>query len=376
MTIIVPHGFEPNYTLGFVKGLVAHNIDLCVISSDIDQLRLTKIGINNINLRGSQDHNRTFLSKAINIIKYYAYLLIYLLQNQRNVIHFTGLFGNSSILYDGIILNLFFKLVSSRYIYTVHNILPHSKQNSQLFRWIYRIIYIVPDILLVHTHLAKQQLVEKFHVPERKIIVISIGLNEEIPVTKITQNEAKKHLGFNSQDNIVLFFGKADTYKGLDILIEAFDQLNLPSMKLLIAGWFPDSSYRQQITSAINNADHRAAIYLHEAFIPNDEVEYYFKSADVLVLPYRNIYQSGVVFLCFNFGLPIVSTPVGSIPEFIGDDMGIITETNDPQGIADGLRHFFEAKDKFNREIIAAKAKKYKWENLCKALVPLYKERY
>jgi glycosyltransferase involved in cell wall biosynthesis len=375
MAIIVPHGFEPNYTLGFVKGLAANGIDPSVISSDTDQLRFTEIGIKNINLRGSQDHGRPFLAKAINILRYYARLLIYLLKNRRKIVHFTGLFGNSSILFDGIVLNLFFKLISLRYLYTVHNILPHSRENSRFFRWIYRFIYMVPDILLVHTHLARQQLVEQYFVPERKVIVISIGLNEEMPVTEITREDAKKRLGFDTQDNIVLFFGKADTYKGLDILIEAFDRLDLTSAKLLIAGWFPDPSYRRQITSAISTARRRADIHLHEAFIPNEEVEYYFKSGDVLVLPYRNIYQSGLVFLCLNFGMPLVVTAVGSLPEFVEDDMGIITKTNDAQGVADGLRRFFETQNLFRRETIAAKAQKYKWENICKVIVPLYMKR-
>lgn len=373
MAIIVPHGFEPNYTLGFVKGLAANGISPVVVSSNVDEKRFNEAGIENVNLRGSQDSGRPFLSKAFNILRYYAGLILFLLRNRGKVINFTGLFGTSSILLDGILLNLFFRLVSSKYIYTVHNLLPHNRDKSRFLKSIYRLIYKVPDILLVHTRLAKEKLMEEFSVLERKIIVISIGLNEEMPVTDITSDDARRHLGFDVRDNILLFFGKADKYKGLDVLIEAFDLLDLPSLKLLIAGWFPDPGYRARITSAISNARRREDIHLHEAFIPNEDVEYYFKSGDVLVLPYRNIYQSGVIFLCFNFGMPVVATAVGSIPEFVEYDMGIITKSNDAHGVADGLRRFFETQNLFRRETIAARAQKYKWENICKILIPLYK---
>ena len=372
MSIIVPHGFEPNYTLGFVKGLVANDIELCVISSDTDQRRFLENGIQNINLRGSQDHSRPFTAKAINILRYYFRLQLFLIRNRRNIVHFTGLFGKKLILFEGIVLNLYFRLLSSRYVYTVHNVLPHSKEHSQFFRRIYRLIYKIPDTLLVHTHQAKQQLVERFSVPERKIFVISIGVNEEMPVTEITRTEARRQMGFEFEDRVILFFGKVDKYKGLDVLIEAFDRLAMPSTKLLISGWFPSLSYRDKIVSAIDASARRKDIRLHEGFMPNEGVEMFFKSAGVVALPYRNIYQSGVVFLCLNFGLPIVATDVGSLREFVEEGMGIIAKTNDVEGVADALRRFFRNRHHFEREEIVERAKKYKWDIICKTIVPLY----
>jgi len=197
-------------------------------------------------------------------------------------------------------------------------------------------------------------------------------MNEEMPITEINRIEARQRLGFELEDRVVLFFGKADEFKGLDILIEAFDRLSMPSTKLLISGWFPNPSYRHKILSAIDAAYSRKDIHLHEGFLPNEDVEVFFKSADVMALPYRNIYQSGVVFLCFNFGLPIVATDVGSFREFVEDDMGIIANTNDAEGMADALRHFFKNQHSFQREEIAERARKYRWDKICKTLVPLY----
>jgi glycosyltransferase involved in cell wall biosynthesis len=373
MTIIIPHGFEPNYTLGFLKGLSANGIQPTVISSDTDHVRLLENGFRSINLRGSQEHSRGRKVKAANLLKYFFKIFLYLYRNKRSIIHFTGLFRNEIILFEGIVLSLCFKIFSSRYIYTVHNVLPHSKEGSGFFKWIYRYIYRFPEILLVHTHQGKQQLMEHFFVPEKKIIVISIGLNEEMPITDLSCVEARQRLGFDNEDKVILFFGKADEYKGLDTLLEAFDQVGVHSAKLLISTWFPNCTYREKIVSMIDRARQSKNIHLREEFVPNEEVEVLFKSADVLALPYRNIYQSGVVFLCYNFGLPIVATDVGSLREFVEEGMGIITRTNDTQGVVDSLRLFFEIQSRFRREEIVEKTKKYKWENICKVLVPLYR---
>jgi hypothetical protein len=94
MTTIVPHGFEPNYTAGFVKGLLANGIDVCVISSDTDHRKLQKDGIQCVNLRGCQDHDRFWMTKVVNILKYYILLVLYLFRHREVIIHFTGLFRN------------------------------------------------------------------------------------------------------------------------------------------------------------------------------------------------------------------------------------------------------------------------------------------
>jgi glycosyltransferase involved in cell wall biosynthesis len=213
---------------------------------------------------------------------------------------------------------------------------------------------------------------EIFRIPKNKIIVISIGLNEEIPITKITRKEARERLGYAIEDKIILFFGKADLFKGLDILIEAFQRIEMKATKLLISAWFPNSSYRQFILDNISSSKRKEDIVLFEQFISNDKVEVYFKCADVLVLPYRNIYQSGVVFLSYRFGLPLIATDVGAIKEFVEEDMGIIVRKNDPDELSKAIENYFNNAKKFSREEIIKKAEKYRWEKICQSIVSLY----
>lgn len=373
--IIIPHGFEPNYTLGFVKGLKANGVKFVVISSDTDHQRLCQSGIRSVNLRGSQIPERSSLRKGMTLFLYYLKLIYFLLKNRNKVVHFSGIFRNELVVVEGWLLCFCFRLLSSRFIYTVHNVLPHNKGNSRFFRCIYKVIYKFPNLFLVHTQLAKRMLKEQFSVPDNKITVISIGLNEEMPMTVLTKEEAKKKLGLLEEEKAILFFGKADEYKGLDLLIQAFERLSLDRLKLLIASWFPSKAYREKILSLIACSSKRKDILLVEGFIPNEEVEVYCKGGEVLALPYRNIYQSGVIFLCFRFGLPIVATDVGSVREFVTDEVGIIAETNDVSALASAFKRFFEQREKFDSEVIKTLGLKYRWEEVCHPLACLYERK-
>ena len=72
-------------------------------------------------------------------------------------------------------------------------------------------------------------------------------------------------------------------------------------------------------------------------------------------------------------GLPVVATDVGSIKEFVENDMGIIVKKNDPQELSEAFMKFFENQSQFDREEIIIKAQKYKWEKICQTIVFIYK---
>jgi glycosyltransferase involved in cell wall biosynthesis len=77
-------------------------------------------------------------------------------------------------------------------------------------------------------------------------------------------------------------------------------------------------------------------------YVPDEETELYFKAADVLALPYTHVFQSGVLFLAFNFGLPVIATDVGSIgEEIIEGRTGLVCKPRDAQGLASALEKYF-----------------------------------
>ena len=81
---------------------------------------------------------------------------------------------------------------------------------------------------------------------------------------------------------------------------------------------------------------------LRAEFIPDDETETYFKAADVLVLPYRHIYQSGVLFLGHSFGLPVLAADVGSLKDDIVEGKtGFVFRPEDPDDLARVIEQYF-----------------------------------
>ena len=85
----------------------------------------------------------------------------------------------------------------------------------------------------------------------------------------------------------------------------------------------------------IENGPTRDRVLQAITYIPDDETEIYFKAADALVLPYTDIYQSGVLFLGYSFGLPTIATDVGSFrEEIIEGETGLICRPADPADLA------------------------------------------
>jgi glycosyltransferase involved in cell wall biosynthesis len=372
MTILVPHGFEANYTVGFAKGLAENRVPLCVLSCDETAGRLSAAGIENSNIRGSQTGDRPALRKLLGLAGYYCRLVLFIARHRGATVHFTGIFRRELILFEGTVINACLKLLAGTYVYTAHNVLPHNRGHSRFFRWIYRIVYRLPDVIVIHTENGRRQLVERFGVPPEKIRVISIGLNEEIPMTSLSRPDARARLGFGVGEKPILFFGTIDEYKGLDLLIEAFDGLAAPEARLVVAGSFRSETCRRSILGMVAAARRRDHIRIDARLIPNEEVEVLFKGCDVLCLPYRNIYQSGLFFLGSRFGIPIVATNVGSLAEFVSPAAGLITRTNDAGGVRAALEEFLASSGRFNRNEIASAAEQYRWHRTCRAILPLY----
>jgi glycosyltransferase involved in cell wall biosynthesis len=372
MNLLIPHDFEANYVIGFAKGLAANGVEFTVVSSDENEPRLIAAGIPQINIRGSVDPGRPKWKKALNLARYYAHLFRLIFRHRGFTVHFNGLFTNRIILFDGIFLPLWIRLWSKRFVYTAHNVLPHDRDNNRFFFWVYRCIYAFPNDIIAHTTKVADQLRSEFYVRPSRITVISIGLNEEIEETHLSPEEARKLLGFPREGQIGLFFGKVEPYKGVDRLADAWGMVRTPATWLLIAGWCPDTCYAQRVHSAIASSPRKESIQWREGFVANDLVAVWLRACNVVVMPYRNIYQSGVVFLCLRFGVPVVATDVGSLSEFIDSESGIIAQTNDPAGIATALDQFFSDPARFRREEIAKRAQRYLWAAQCHLIRHLY----
>ena len=191
----------------------------------------------------------------------------------------------------------------------------------------------------------KRELIEEFGVQGARITVIPFGINNAVPNTSLTSADAKQRLGIREDEKTILFFGRITPYKGLEYLIAAFRQVlaRREDYRLIIAGR-PDSceEYWRAIREEIREDVQKGQVLLKANFIPDDETEVYFKAADVVVLPYRDIYQSGVLFLGHSFGLPVVAADVGSLKdEIVEGKTGFVFRPEDPADLAKAIEQYF-----------------------------------
>lgn len=117
------------------------------------------------------------------------------------------------------------------------------------------------------------------------------------------------------------------------------------SYRLVIAGEIKDCpAYWGDIERLIEKHDLGKHVIKKIKHIPDDEVEVFFKASDVLVLPYTFIFQSGVPFLSYSFGLPLIAADVGSLREVIVEGKtGMICRKEDPADLADKIRDYFKS---------------------------------
>lgn len=179
-------------------------------------------------------------------------------------------------------------------------------------------------------------------------------------------NLLRSELGFSDTDRVLLFFGYVRKYKGLDLLIDAFAELNKTGsrFKLLIVGEFYDDekSYFDQIEKHGLQDD----VKVINKFVPNEEVYKYYSISYLVVLPYRSATQSGILNVAYGFEKPVLVTNVGGLSEFVDDGRtGIIIEKAEPVLIARGIEKFFSVKEKVNfAENIRAKIEQNSFSKL------------
>jgi glycosyltransferase involved in cell wall biosynthesis len=146
----------------------------------------------------------------------------------------------------------------------------------------------------------------------------------------------------------------------------------LGRFRLLVAGSVKkgEESHFNEVNGLIEELGLTDVVDRRIGYIPEEEVELYFKSTDVLVLPYRRIFQSGVLLLAYNFGVPVVVSDAGSLPEEVVEGQtGYVFRCGSPPDLAAQIRRYFES-ELFHalpdrREWIVNYANKhYSWKDL------------
>ena len=192
---------------------------------------------------------------------------------------------------------------------------------------------------------------------------------------RVERSEACVRLGLDPANRYVLFFGLIRDYKGLDLLLDAWAQLRragrTEGRRLIVAGEFYAS--RERYVRQIEELHLGEEVILHDFFVPDADVKYYFSAADVLVQPYKTATQSGVTQIAYQFCVPMVVTAVGGLPEIVPDGrVGYVCPPT-AEGVAAAMDRMYEgdALKRF-RENCVEERRRFSWEEMCSRVTELY----
>jgi D-inositol-3-phosphate glycosyltransferase len=341
---------DKSYAQGLAVALAAKGVRADVIGNDwVDcpEYHATP-NLNFLNFGGIQQGQAGFLAKLLQILKFYARLLRYVSGAKPKIIHI--LWNNKLEYFDRTIFMFYLKLLGKRVVFTAHNVnkAKRDSEDSLLNRLTLRCQYRLADCTFAHTEKMKSEIMKEFGVKGSALAIIPFGVYNVLPDTDLTPREAKKKLGIGTDERTILFFGRIVPYKGLEYLLAALDKAYARNQnyRLIIAGE-PMKGYEQYMADMLQTIEHapyRDRVIQKLVFIRDEETELYFKAADALALPYKDIFQSGVLFVGFTYGLPVIGADVGSFrDDIIEGKTGYVFKPGDADDLANAIEKYFES---------------------------------
>lgn len=361
---LLSHGFQTEYEIGFANGAGSHSeVQTILIGSDNTLVARLHPNVQYRNLRGAQTADRGKIEKALNLARYLVAYAALALSDRNAVFHFNGLF--SSRKGPGVLLEaLFARLFIKRWWLSVHNLLPHDAE-TPLNRWMFSLVYRLPDVLVVHTAKMAQRLAAEFDVPAHKLMVVEHGIDRFVEPHPQDKATVAQRFGLSHFDTLLLMFGNVSPYKGADVLLEALRQCDLgPNVLILIAGHSTASSLsdhiRQEIRSLKQSGRH---VHWYDAYIPDDDVPKLLGAADAMLLPYKSIDQSGVIFAAKSAGLRVVASDVGSFSQYVDAPRDYLVPPGDTRALARALESVCQQPEDRTQRITAVEDAKgrYAW---------------
>ena len=312
------------------------------------------------------------LIKAYKYIRYFYRVLLLIGKVKPDAVHYHFFRRKSEILFY-----LLLRLLGIKLVYTAHNILPH--ESSKIDYILSKLVIKGASKIIVHSEYIKTKIVVIYKTDPHKITVIPHGnFDFYIPNVSMDKCESRKKLGLKESSNIILFFGYIREYKGLDLLLEAFETAaqNDPNLELLIAGEPATDILLDKYKQIINRSAVKERIIPHFNYIPTKEVAEYLIAADAVILPYKNIDHSGIVHLAYSFGKPIIATKVGDFEESIDQGKsGYILKDNNPECLSETINRIFSCEEKLGemgRYVKHLNNSRYSWDQIADKTMEVY----
>ena len=251
-------------------------------------------------------------------------------------------------------------------VYTMHWRLPEA--GTRIARTLTQLLAEM-DAVIVHSEHGARRLQGDFGVPPVKLRVIPHGAfdyltrqEDEVPLpAELRQVDGP----------VILAFGLVRPYKGTDVLLDAFRRVEGAELWVVGMPRMPMDELHELARRAPGK------VRFVDRFITDPEIPAFMRRAELVVLPYRNIEQSGVLYTALAFGRPLVLSSVGGFPEIAEQGAARLVPPEDPDALADVLRELLadgQARDALAAAAAEAAATTYSWRRIGEATMALYRD--
>lgn len=251
-------------------------------------------------------------------------------------------------------------------VLTIHDHIPHTGASENIVKrkvWL-PLLRFVPDVVIVHGNRIMTETEDI--LPRLKGRIFSIPLGAFGPIFK----------PFNSNWEIgnLLFFGRIEEYKGVGYFIEAVRLLHEKGIpvKGVIAG------KGELINKYLETISQSPCFELINKYIPASMIPDLFQNANVIVLPYTDATQSGVMSFALGYGRPAVATNVGGLPEVVrSGHNGILVPPKDINALTNAIETLIKDQHKatqmgYNAYLLARN--EFSWKEVAHKTIAVYNE--
>jgi D-inositol-3-phosphate glycosyltransferase len=384
VSIIEPiggHGGLDFYNLGLSESLAKEKYKVYLYTSNDTKLDGEIHEIQTIVKKYYKNIFETKVSKYIRGLKYIFGTLLSLIDSKRNdvkIAHFH--------IYNFSFLELFnlniFKVFGFKIIVTIHDIDHLSDVNKKHSDKKIKKFKNVIDKVIVHTDFTKRSLLKYFDGFESRIFTVPHGDIDFIYNIKISKQEALKKLKLDtiSDIKIILLFGQIKKVKGLDILLKAFAKIkdNHKDTIVLVAGKLWKNEEDEYIKIIEENLM-QDQVVMNLKFIDNKDVPLYFKAADIVALPYKKIYNSGVILRALDYESTVLVSDLEPLTKVIQHgENGFVFKSENIDDMAkkiDILLGDAELRERLKESAKRFIENNFSWEQVAKKTIEVYEFR-
>lgn len=241
--------------------------------------------------------------------------------------------------------------------WTIHNLKNHDNRHVRIERLFSALFCRVVRTLIAHSSEAARLAEKRFWLRKGTVSVIPhpsyVG---QYPDT-ISREDARLKLDIEPDSKVFLFLGRIHPYKGVFDLIEAFS--DLPKEAVLVIAGLPNSDETAQRLEQAASKDPRIRVFAER--IPDEDLQIYFRAADVTVIPYRQILTSGATILAMSFGSFVIAPDVPTLRETLHPEGAAFFEIANVKALKGAMENFLISDCNPDGAVNFERAKDWTW---------------